>query len=85
MSDATLADGEAPGPYDGFEAAGLCECGQPLADHPPLPRPPRLRSWMSTRSLDQVRRANALKTPAPPFTAVQRRRHAKQRALWVRG
>lgn len=28
--------------WDGFEAAGLCECGQALDGHPPLGKP---RDW----------------------------------------
>jgi len=34
-------------PWDELEAAGICECGQRLAGHPPLPKPAPLRSKAS--------------------------------------
>ena len=32
--------------FDAAEAAGLCECGQPLATHEPLPKP---KPWAAGR------------------------------------
>lgn len=48
---------------DELVAAGLCECGERLDAHRPVPEPPRITSWMTLRSLDQslsgIARANA--------------------------
>ncbi len=40
----------------------VCECGQPLDTHPPLPKPPPLSSWMGQKNTDDKYRA---RPPAP--------------------
>ena len=43
-----------------------CECGQPLATHTPLPKPPPLRSWHSQRRSDGDKFASARRSVKPP-------------------
>jgi hypothetical protein len=50
--------------WEELESRGLCECGRPLKGHPPVPKPPPLKSWMSTRSLDPVASANGRQSGA---------------------
>lgn len=47
--------------FEAAEARGECECGQPLATHPDLPRPRPLRSWHAVHadSEDTARRREA--------------------------
>ncbi len=40
--------------FDELEAAGLCDCGQPLATHTPLPKPGPLTSWKASRTRDEA-------------------------------
>lgn len=39
-----------------------CECGVLLSEHPPLPKPPPMTSWMAQRTTSKY--ANKTKRPA---------------------
>jgi hypothetical protein len=36
--------------WDDLESAGLCECGQRLANHAPMPKPRPIESWHAETS-----------------------------------
>ncbi len=40
--------------YAQLDAADVCECGQALATHSPLPKPKPLASWKSQRETERA-------------------------------
>jgi hypothetical protein len=76
-------------PWEALEALGLCECGTPLADHPPLAPAKPLRSWQSQCELLHPLREDDRPRPVrvarrrKPEVGRKRQRKAKPPA-WVR-
>ena len=77
-------DGQSIEPETIPAQADRCECGTPLADHPPLPKAGPFPSWRSTRvtggegspraAVDRRRRPH-LRIPAATLAAIVARRN----------
>lgn len=57
--------------------AGWCECGTPLASHPPLPAPAKWGGWTSQKVTPPELRSGS--------SLVDERRMAERRAVYRRG
>jgi hypothetical protein len=70
--------------FEAAEAAGLCECGQPIETHDPLPAPTPLRSWHALRSetADTLSRRAAAEANRANRVEPEVRRRATGDGLW---